>query len=97
MFCQKIGQHLATVGGLSNRESALRSNLLRQFLNTLTTVLHRSYPRDSLLVLTSAGNYELSDLPSGYALFLHHKLQKSGEDRTDIYMFVSVSLPASIA
>ncbi|KAH8090629.1 hypothetical protein HD553DRAFT_302931 [Filobasidium floriforme] len=54
LFCQKIGQHLATVGGLSNPV-----------------------------------NYELSDLPSGYALFLHHKLQKSGEDRTDIYMFGS--------
>jgi hypothetical protein len=43
----------------------------------------------------TAANYTLDDLPEGYALFLHHKLQPNGSDRTDIYLFVGFNDLAS--
>lgn len=43
----------------------------------------------TLALVSTADAHSFEALPEGYALFIHHKLQPNGTDRTDTYLFVS--------
>lgn len=48
--------------------------------NHLATVLGYPNPND----------YKLREFPSGYSLFVQHKMQPNSSERTDIYLHVSL-------
>jgi hypothetical protein len=78
LFLQKIGQHLA--GALGHNDRSYQRPLR---ISSCLAVLMFYHP------MSTALSYQLYDLPAGYSLFLHHKLQADGSDRSDIYLYVS--------
>jgi hypothetical protein len=87
LFRDKIGQHLAAWKGLPDGETGqlgFQSDASSHCLSWSLSTLRRD------LIHTIADRYTLLDLPKGYSLFYHHKLQKDGSDRTDVYMYVSI-------